>query len=158
MEVGYATTNKDLHLYSAETVLGWRVVRRVSLAQGLKKEEAGVWRRVLEAGTGQLMGFQMVGSNAARVDRDIPTIHSSAAITAREMGLNVEHSRTMGMDEERRDERVAAGLAPEDAAERVQCKVMVYPYVNGRPGDIVRVWPRTPPIPAPKPAARRPSA
>jgi hypothetical protein len=137
-----ASSRKKYFLYPAETTLGWRVVRMVSLDQGLKKEAEGCWRRVLDPITLGLIGFQLVAAKAERVDRDVPSIHSAAAITAREMELNVSRSRTAGLNEEARDERVAAGFAPEDAAERVQCKVIVYPYVNGERGDILRVWPK----------------
>lgn len=133
---------RHLALYPAETVLGWRIIRRVSLDKGLEHEQRGVWRRVLDPVTLELIGFQMIAAKVERGDRDLPTTRSCAAIPAREMELNAQRSRTAGMSEDRRQERAAAGRRPEDAIERVQCKVMVYPHINGAPGDILRVWPK----------------
>lgn len=137
-----ANSRKKYFLYPAETSLGWRVVRMVSLEQGLRKEADGCWRRVLDETTRNLIGFQLIAIRSERGDRDLPTMRSSAAISKSDMELNVARSRTAGMDEEHRLEREAAGRLPEDRVERVQCKVIVYPYVNGKRGDILRVWPK----------------
>lgn len=142
------STPRHVALFPAETSLGWRVIKRVPLALGLRKEAQGKWRRVLDETTRSLIGFQIISTSVERGDRDVPSIHSSAAISRAEMEINAmsqvfadARSRTAGMSEDHRKEREAIGGLAEDRAERVQCKVIVYPYVNGKKGDILRVWP-----------------
>ena len=130
-------------LFGAERSAGVRVIRMVSLEEGLKAEARGAWRRKYDPMTRMLIGFELLGSAEQAGDRDLKSLHSSASISRREMELNVERSRTAGLTEERRLERAANHQLPEDQVERVQCKVLVYPVINGKSGDILRVWPRS---------------
>jgi hypothetical protein len=144
---------KTIKLYAAETTLGWRVVREVPLEQGLQKESAGAWRRVLDPITHELAGFQLISGKAERIDKDLSSIQSSSSISGpsrrdtpqklSEMEINAgQRSSTVWLNEEEREERAAAGRPPEDRAERVQAKVAVYAHLGAAKGDILRVWPR----------------
>lgn len=143
---------KTVKLYAAETTLGWRVVREVPLQQGLQKEAAGAWRRVLDPITRELDGFQLIAVKVERVDKDLSSIQSSSSISGpsrrdtpqklSEMEINAgQRSSTARLNEEEREERAAAGRAPEDRAERVQAKVAIYAHMGAAKGDILRVWP-----------------
>lgn len=131
-----------LYLYHTDTALGWRRLHVVHSRQGEKKVARGVWRKVVDE-AGNHIGYQPVAPAAARVDMDVRSQPSSAAISLREMKVNAEAtSRTDGLPEQRRNERIAAGKAPEDLAERVRRKVQVYASVGAARGDILRAWPR----------------
>ncbi|MFZ0663466.1 MAG: hypothetical protein WAM66_12290 [Acidobacteriaceae bacterium] len=128
-------------LYHTDTTLGWRILRHVAYREGEKKVARGLMRRVLDA-AGNHIGYQPVTSAAARMDLDVPSQPSPASISAGEMRINAEEeSATAGMAGHRRDERMAAGRAPEDRVERVIRKVQVYAHVGAAKGDILRVWP-----------------
>lgn len=126
-------------LYGAERAAGCRVIRSVSLAVAVRKVEKGVWRWATADGE---TVAQIVGSGETRGDRDVPTMRSSASISASEMELIAaaqtfpgDRSRTYGLSEDRRQERVAAGLPPEDRAERVLAKEALWPKLqNVEPG------------------------
>ena len=121
-----AASRKRFYLYGARTTLGWRVVRMVSQEKGYAMEARGVWRRVHESGSGQLIGFQLMSTELTRGDEDILSVHSAAAISRSEMGVvagTAFHdgtSRTYRLDEPRRIERMLRGRPPEDRIERVQ--------------------------------------
>lgn len=138
-----------MDLYHTDSVLGWRVIRRISCQDAEKKVELGVMRRVLD-GAGNHIGYQPVAPAAARMDMDVPSQPSPVTIMRGQMEMNaVGRSRTMGMSEAKRLER-AASIDPntgkhrdaEDRIERVQRKVQVYARVGAAKGDILRAWPR----------------
>lgn len=141
MQLCMAGSRKTMYLFPAETTLGWRIIRMVSMKQGLEQERSGAWRRVLEGITGELIGFQLMAAKPERVDKDLPSLRSSASITSSEMVLNCGRSRTAGLCEDKRMERVAQGRMPEDQIERVQRKVMVFRNLGAAKKDILRVWP-----------------
>lgn len=132
----------ELWLYHTDTTLGWRKLHRVHFRYGEKKVARGLMRRVNDE-MGNHIGYQPLALPASCGDRDLRTQPSAASISLREMKINAEaRSRTAGLPAHRRDERVAAGCAPEDHVERVQRKVQVFPHVGSDKGDILRVWPR----------------
>ena len=136
----------DYSLFSADTSAGWRIVRLVSFDRGCEKVAAGLWAEVHDD-FGNLVGFQV--KTAVRGDFDLASMHAPAHITPAEMrlaaGLSGE-SRTAGKTEDQRQEYMMG--APrgrrqlEDAVERAQAKVRVYPQITGAKQDILRVWPR----------------
>jgi hypothetical protein len=144
------TRVKRVYLFPANTTLGWRVIRMVTMEQALKHEAKGKWRRVYDANTNALIGFQLIAAEASRVDRDLPSMPSSASITGpsrkdtpqkvSEMEINADwvKSRTAGLPE---DLRLEMHL-PEDRVERVQQKVAVWPHVGPNKGDILVAWPK----------------
>jgi hypothetical protein len=147
------------YLYPADTTLGWRVIRRVTAAQGVAKLAAGQWREVFDE-YGNHWGYQVVAN--FRTDQELPSGASSSSITVREMLLNAGvffpngKSRTAGMTEDKRISRKhpisGKKLAPEDAVERARAKVSQWPHPasriddgTGAPryGDLaVRVYPK----------------
>lgn len=131
-----------LYLFHTDTALGWRIMHRITFRRGEAKVARGVMRRVIDE-AGNHIGYQPLAVTAVHGDRDIPSQHSAASISLQEMKVNAEGvSRTVGLPALQRDERVAAGRAPEDRVERVQRKVQVYPHIGAAKGDILRVWPR----------------
>ena len=137
-----ARRSKPYKLFGSEISPGIRSVRGVSMAELLKFEATGAWRRKYDALTGALIGAEIISTSERRGDKDVLHIASTAAITAREMEINVGHSRTIFLNEDQRQARAANRRAPEDKTERVQCKVIVYPVIGSARGDILRVWPR----------------
>jgi hypothetical protein len=136
------TSPAKLYLFRAKSVSLEDVIRKITLTEGEKQEASGSVRRVFDSATRELRGFQLVSAEAARMDQDLRSIKTTASISSREMQLNMEYSRTFGLAEERREERIANGLPPEDEAERTQAKIRVYPFIGAARGDILRVWPR----------------
>jgi hypothetical protein len=135
------TAKRDaVKVYAAEG--GDRIIRRTDLATAELHEAMGSWRREYDTASGFLKGFRVIGVELRREDSDLCTMHSTAAISANEMQVNVERSRTHGMRELQRLERAKAGRLPEDQVERVQAKVRVYAVIMPAKGDILRVWPR----------------
>jgi hypothetical protein len=136
-----------LPLFSSDSEMASRILRRVSPAEAEKFEAMGLWERRYDTRSGELIGYWMC---AKRDDRDVPSAGwTPTAISGDEMEINAatvafagNRSRTVGLSEERRLERVKQGLPAEDHAERVQCKVLVFPHVGAAKGDILRVWPR----------------
>jgi len=130
---------RKVYLFPSNTTLGWRVIRMVSMAEAEKREALGAYRRVYDGVSGDLVGFQLISPDASRVDRDLPSMHSSASISTSEMKLNAEaKSFTAGMPEDLRLER----RIPEDRVERVQRKVAVWPHVSSAKGGILAAWPK----------------
>jgi hypothetical protein len=135
-------------LFSADKVLGWRVVRLVSSERAVGNLASGIWRNVND-GLGKHIGYQIVGSNS---DLDLTSHPTPAAISAYEMervaGQSFEDgkSQTSGMTEDQRLTRInketKRRLPPEDAVERTAAKVRVWPDITSAKGDILRVWPR----------------
>lgn len=130
-------------LFAAETTLGWRVVRRVSGAQGEEMLARGQWRDVYDA-SGNHIGYQVIASY--KTDLEILSGSSSCSITAREIELNAGlrgRSRTAGMSEEqrisRRAPRTGSPLPPEDAIERAIAKVKEWP--RSHRDRAVRIYP-----------------
>jgi hypothetical protein len=132
---------KDMMLFPSDVAAGWRVIRMVSRLEGELKVNEGVWRHRFDPNTTQLIGYQILGSEALRGDLDLASLPSTPAIAVWEMELNAERSRTAGLPDIRRQERVAAHLPPEDEVERVQAKVFVFPRIGAARGDILRVLP-----------------
>jgi hypothetical protein len=137
---------KSFHVYHSETVLGWRIIRKISFDAGESKVAQGVWRRVNDE-LGNHIGYQILSAAAHRVDLDLPSRPQPVSITAAQSELNAYtvftdgSSRTAGMTEERRMERAARGLDPEDEVERLQMKISVFKKLGAARGDIIRVWP-----------------
>lgn len=145
MEISESVGRKRYMLFPADTSRGWRVVRMVSLAQGLRKVDDGVWREERDPVSCELIGFRILGAAAAAGDREVKSLASSASITSREMQINagcMGRSQTAWLDEIARQERAAARRLPEDRVERVQAKVAVYAAIGSKRGDILRVWPK----------------
>jgi hypothetical protein len=133
---GGKMARKTLFLYGSNVNLGWRVVRMISLDEGLRREARGTYRRVYDGMTNALLGFQLV--ETVRGDQDaIRSQHTPAAISAAEMQTNAGldgKSLTAGLPEDLRLER----KVPEDHVERVQEKVRVYPFIKPKSTPIVR--------------------
>ena len=148
------------YLYPPDTALGWRVIRKVTLAEGAEKVLRGEWREVHDE-HGDHWGYQVLVSS--KTDQDIPSGATSSSITVNECELNAGLGgewRTKGLPEDKRlsrFRRTEAGLLPvpaEDAIERAQAKVAQWPYPasriddgKGKPvwGDrAVRVYPKKP--------------
>ena len=134
--------NRSL-LYPANTTLGWRVIRTISRHEGEAAVDAGTMRRVFDEISGALIGYQLAAEPVRKVDEDLPGLHSSAAISVREMEIVAGtafrggQSRTAGMPEELRQLRAAKTsprtgrrLTTEDAVERATAKVVNWPLVG----------------------------
>lgn len=133
---------KKYYLFPARSVSVESAIRKMTWEQAIKKEAEGTCRRVYDTATGELRGLQLIAPEETQVDRDLPSMPSSCTVMAWEMDLNLERSRTVGLTEDRRLERVASHWPPEDQAERVQAKVRMIPVLGTARGDILRVWPR----------------
>ncbi len=131
---------QPLKVYAAEG--GDRIIARTDLRTAELHEKAGAWRREFDSQTGALKGFRIVGVEMRRVDMDLPSMRTSAAISREEMELNLAHSHTKGLREADRLALEVNHRAPEDRVERVQAKVRVYAVMGPAKGDILRVWPR----------------
>ena len=121
---------------------GFRVLTRANAQMGAQHEKLGIWRREYDPTTGEWIGYRVIGEEARKVDADLRSMRSTAAISANEMEINLARSRTFGLCEQDRLQRVARGQQPEDRAERVQAKVRVYAVIGAAKGDILRVWPK----------------
>jgi hypothetical protein len=143
-------SRKHLYLFPSDSISRERVIRKVRLDEGERREALGNWRRVYDTASGDLLGYQLIGPEKKRMDMDLPSMPMAVALsgpnpkkhTAGQMGINVHVSYTLGLNEEQRAEREANHQLPEDQAERVKCKVRVYAKVGSARGDILRVWPR----------------
>lgn len=121
---------------------GFSVLTRVTLEQAQMREKMGIYRSEYDSSTGNLLGYRLIGQDLRKVDSDLRSTRSCPTITRVEMEMNLGRSRTRGLSEQRRLERIGRGEVPEDAVERVQAKVRVYVHVTAVKGDILRVWPR----------------
>lgn len=122
-----------------------RVVQRASAQQAEIYERSGVWRRDYDTTTGELKGFRLIGCEHRRVDMDLRSQQTPATLTKAAMetiaGCN-GISRTIGLREDRRLDRIRRGQSPEDQIERDLAKFRVYPHVGAAKGDILRAWPK----------------
>lgn len=117
--------SRNFLLFPARTVLGWRVIRRVSFREGETRVGVGEWRRVLDGTTHEHIGYQICTPEMSRGDYELPTIFSPASISVREMQVNAGlfgRSRTEGLSEDRR----LARRNPEDRVERAHAKVVEF--------------------------------
>lgn len=121
---------------------GFRVIDRISREEAELRVRMEVLAPVFDQLNGTHLGYRIAGADLNQVDADLQSIHTPAAISRREMELNLERSRTRGLSEGRRLERLKNGELPEDQIERVQAKVRVYAAIGSGKGDILRVWPR----------------
>jgi hypothetical protein len=132
---------RRMPVFPADVSRGWRVVRRASVAQCEQQADRGLWARIHDEVTGQLIGYQMLDVYGQRGDFDLESMRTQASISLRELEANaglLGRSKTRGLSEDRR----LARAVPEDAIERAQAKVRVWPLVGAACGDILRVWPR----------------
>ena len=136
--------SNNFDLYPSNTSLGWRVVRKVTYAKGMEKCALGLWRKVYDEQHNHV-GFQIGAyDDCSNVVGSRPT---PTAIARFEMEINaLSKSRTAHLCEDQRVSRsnrqTGKALPPEDRAERVQAKVRVWPEVEARKQDILRVWPK----------------
>lgn len=128
--------------YPVFKAIGRDVIRRTTLAEAEHLEKRQIWERVYNTQNGELRGFRVIGADVNKVDSDLASIASRTTISAHDMELNVQRSRTHGLREEDRLARMKRGLQPEDAVERVKAKVRVYAVITPAKGDILRVFPR----------------
>lgn len=150
--------NDSFLLFSSDTALGWRVIRRVSFASSERNVDKGIWRRV-NSHLGAHIGYQLVCS--ANCGFDIPSHSSPTYISASEVMLYAGQafkdglSRTAGLTEKERAARRGKWdkiLPMEDAVERVSGKVELWPHPASRMDDgkgdpvfgdkAIRVYPR----------------
>ena len=166
-----AIGGRTLNLFSANTALGWTVVRQVAVEYALEQLALEKWREIWFEG-GELAGVQPL---RAPLPDERKCLHrvlierlAAATITLSELKRNAGlfgRSHTMGMPEWKRLRRHARFdpgkiLDPEDATERAIEKVRLWPYPASRIDDgsgepvygdkAVRVYP-----PVPKTAVRR---
>lgn len=122
---------------------GWRLIRRVRLDHGRRQCARGLWREIFSESTCELVGFQMLSTEALKGDESMRSVHAPASIVKNEMEANAGlrgRSQTAYLCEDYRLER----SRPEDFIERTQAKVFVWPNVGAERGDILRAWPREP--------------
>lgn len=121
---------------------GYAVIRRVSLQQAEAMEAREVCRRDYDRSTGELLGFRVIGIEHRKMDSELRSTPTTPEISVGEMEMNVLRSRTYRLNEEMRLKLIKDGEMPEDAIERAQAKIRVYPLVGAAKGDILRVWAR----------------
>lgn len=136
-----ATSCKRKRAYPLLPNEGRRVIRLTTLADAGLYEQLGVWRRDYDTRTGALLGFRLVGAEVKKVDGDLRSMASCVSIGPREMEMQLMRSRTFGLREEARLQRIKKGLPPEDEVERVQAKNAVYPHVGAKVGGMLEAWP-----------------
>jgi hypothetical protein len=122
---------RDFPVYSADTTLGWRVVIRITREQGERMVEQGSAYRV-EDSFGKHIGYQKAGAPQVS-DKALPSLASSASITARESEANAGvcgESLTENMREDKRVNRLHSRtgkvLPAEDMVERARAKVAAF--------------------------------
>jgi len=146
------------NLYGPESALGFPVIGQVTAAQAAERVAVAQWREVFYL-TGELAGYQVLVKARVRV---MPELQPALTITLSEMQMNAGlfgRSHTKGMPEWKRLQRHAKYdkekiLAPEDAIERAQEKVRLWPQPASRIDDgsgepiygdrATRVYPKTP--------------
>jgi hypothetical protein len=146
--------SQTLIVFSDETTLGWRVLRRISVAEYQRRKSRGEMRPVFDE-SGNLIGCQPIKV----FDQHLTTRSTPAAIIPREVVLLAGtafrdgRSRTAGLTEQKRMERASRVhprtgklLPPEDAIERVEEKVRLQTesanYHDGGRDRAPRVYPR----------------
>jgi len=146
---------EKVYVYPADTSLGWRVVRYVSIAFGMLRVKRGEWRIEPER-NGHLGGFQILENGLG--DFEVESKRGSTTINAHEVQLVAGlfgQSRTVGLSEDERISRRARdgrALEPDDDIEKACGKYHQWPAPasridngKGKPvyGDrAVRVYPR----------------
>jgi hypothetical protein len=139
---------QGMMLFSPESAGACRVIRRVGMEESLEKEALGLWERVYDQHSGELMGFRL--KDRREDDSELKSQPTPAGIAPCEMELNAfaqagfrdARSHTMRLSEVDRMSREKSGRAPEDKAERTMAKVFVWPNVGPAKGDILRAWPK----------------
>lgn len=120
-------------LYAANSVLGLKVVRRITPERGDAMVLEGKARRVYRdrrAGVSLFCGYQLLKS-AERPPRESHA--SNAAFSSVELDALVGvfgESVTMGLTDAQRNEREKDGLIEMDFIEEVHCKLDVYRHVH----------------------------
>lgn len=141
---------QQFQLISDFDVLGKvRVVRRISFFNGEKMVADRLARRVMDDDNATVIGFQMLPARRAEMDAKLPPLRpSTAALSRKEMdavagsnfkgGENLEGvygppggSRTAGLSEEKRMQRIERGLRPEDLVERSFAKLNAWAQIPG---------------------------
>jgi hypothetical protein len=145
-----------LHLYAAETTLGWRVVRNTTETEAAEKLAKRKWREVYDE-QGTRIGYQIMADK--RSDLELLSRPTACSITVRVCELNAGlggRSRTLGKTEDWKLGRPAAPNGhipvPEDAVELAIQKVEQWPIPASRIDDgsgemqfgdrAVRVYPK----------------
>lgn len=123
---GAKTDGRRFLLHGRSSCGASRVERMVTREEGERNVLLGKWHRKHDSYSGELIGYQ-VGLSVAdeRGDYELPSVVTTAAISAREMEVN-------------------AGVAGDPSSERSQrtrAKVRVYVHLTAARGDILRVWP-----------------
>lgn len=128
--------DRCIDVYSADTSLGWRIVRQVTALYAFHRVVEGKWRELFDS-IGNFYGVQVVP--AVKTDQELPSGSSAATITFRDNMLYAGcggRSRTIGRSEDFRITRYSQvsckALPPEDRIERVIAKVQQWPYPASR--------------------------
>lgn len=137
--MGKRSTNQ-LRVFAADG--GFQVIRRETREHAELLVMQEMLRPEFDQRTGELLGYRVLGAELRKVDSDMRSMRSSITISAAEMELNCERSRTEKSSEAWRRKLEAKGFPPEDRVERVRAKVRVYAVIGGAKGDILRVWPK----------------
>jgi hypothetical protein len=124
--------SSNLHLYSADTGEGYRLIKIVSSSYGEERVAKGEWRRLYDPMLHRLVGYQPV---ERRFDVTESSDPSHATLLQPEMKANAGlfgRSRTQGMRAQDREGRMHPKshrlLPEEDFVERVQVLVReIYP-------------------------------
>ena len=89
------------NLYAGDSALGWRIVKQVPIALGLKNVARSKWR-LLQFEDGSIAGFQMKEGPEPTIPDGMLPGWSPATITAKESKINaglLGPSQTLGMAE-----------------------------------------------------------
>ncbi|HKD60526.1 MAG TPA: hypothetical protein VKB47_08700 [Terracidiphilus sp.] len=124
---------------------GSRVLHFTTLERAALHERAGAWRPDFCQITGRLLGYRIVGIELRRVDMDLRSMHTTAALTKSDIETVAGcrgRSHTIGLREDDRAARIKNGRPPEDRIERRIATFRVYKKVGAAKGDILRAWPK----------------
>ena len=131
--------DRCIDVYSADTSLGWRIVRKVTALYAFNKVIEGKWVEIFDD-IGNFYGVQIIA--AVKSDQELPSGSTAATITYLELIRNAGlegRSRTMGRDENYRITRYSSvsskALPPEDNIERAIAKVKQWPFPASRIDD-----------------------
>ena len=122
-----------------------RTQKMVRVAEAELFEALGVWRREYDKTTGELKGYRVVGAEVEKVDSNLRHIETQPTISRTEMEMIAGchgRSKTYGLRELDRLQRIKDGEDPEDDIERATAKYRVYrhPRVEEK-GGILKAWP-----------------
>lgn len=125
--------SRPLKLFHADTRKGWKVIARISYADGIARVKMGTFRRVFSVDK-KLIGFQHLPASEGSVT--LPAKLSACCITVAECEANAGtafrggKSRTAGMGDARRKARVCARTGKQlpavDFVEAAQAKVRAW--------------------------------